>query len=336
MTRNDLIEKIAGDLDIAPGVREQAEAWAGRVIYSAAGLNMLAAAYDYDDSADDAGTVSMQHVGKRGKTLLKILGMGSGVDVNGHCFGKRVVYMRKLYRDTGYLLHRARRLTYAPDCCAKIGDFYITRGQPPWGGVSGETHVSGLASFSSKGVSSVSDLEDMFHIDRMGGKTILEWYDAFIQSAGWQPCGSFPDNVEYANINDGSTRDYWIDRHPKSGISVFREKRQGEPRYSLLKITDRLEFCDLQDWQIKRKEYWRIIAALKIESGSAPSLTIRQDGPVFELRLGYLLPLAEQNLFELCSWPVSENKPWHRICSMSALPLVEKICVRLDYNIQKE
>ena len=86
----------------------------------------------------------------------------------------------------------------------------------------------------------------------------------------------------------------------------------------------------LRDWSTGNPDYGgyrRIAAALLDRYQLLPPIRVRFSGPAAEVRLGYLLPPAEENFFKLYSWPVVQrdnSKAFSRI-------MMEPI-----YNVFKE
>lgn len=328
MMNDELITRIADDLDIRKGNRENSEDWHKRVIYSFIGLSMLTATYDYDDNdviqrnfCPD--TVSMQHIRNRAVELSDIFG-------NTTFDEKYADAVREIYIKAGYMLHHANRLTYPPEKYSQIGGICISRGQAPWT----VEHMSGLGTFvlNTEGKELIK-WDDMFCVEK---KAISDWYQQFKKVLNWRKTNQLPENVEYANILENSTSGYWQNKPPKEGVTIYRDKRNGERQYGLLKITDRYETCPLANWRAEKLEYLRITLALRIQSGYVPVMKIRHDGAVAELHSDYLLPSLEQNIYELFSWPNTENYFWNRIISIQVLPLMKELFTRMGFTINEE
>lgn len=322
------MEMIANDLDIRKGDNEDLEHWHKRVFYSSIGLNMLTATYDYDDDNvyqedNGADTVSMQHIHNRAVELATIIG-NTVFDQND------ADAMREIYIKAGYMLHRANRLTYPPEKHSLIGEICISRGQAPWN----VQHMSGLGTFIvDDEAKSLIHWDDMFCVEKKG---ILDWYRQFEKILTWSKTNRIPENVEYANIFEDTTSGYWLNRPPQKGTTIYRDKRNGERQYGLLKITDQYETASLPNWRTAKLEYLRITLPLRILSGYVPIIRIRHNGAAAELYSEYLLPPAEQNIYELFSWPNTENSHWNRIISIQILPLMKELFTRMGFTIDEE
>ena len=322
---NKLIDRISTDLDIKKGLHEDIDSWQKRVIYSCIGMNMLASAYDYDDFEIEPSenTVSMQHVKNRGDALAEIL-------TNDTVNPELIEEIRDLYIRTGFLLHKANRLTYPNLKYSSYGDIYFSRGQTPWT----VNHISGLALFATEcnQENTLINWEEMFCIEE---KSIMHWYEQFEKALNWSVISTLPADVEYINISESQYQGYWQKHSPKSGITLCRDQR-GVQQYQLIKITDKYMRCNLPDWRVAGKEYIRIALALRIQSDRVPSVTIRQDGKIAEIYADYLLPPFEQNMFELFSWPDSKNISWNRVISIKILPLMIELFTRMGFKIIEE
>jgi hypothetical protein len=327
------IKEIASTLHIRKGNSESETEWRKRILYSAAGLNMLSAVYDYDDNAEIAdGTVSMIHVWTRGEELLMAYNELYDLQTD---VGKMAEDIRTLYIKTGYMLHRASRLTYPAAVCAAAGMTYVSRGQYPWR----EPHMSGLGTLSGAAEGTLIDVDDMFHLEK---RDINEWYESFIHNIRWRKRDLPPSNVEYIKTVEDLAEGYWRRSPPITGISLCRDKREGRRQYDLLSFSgDTIESCVLPSWQVDNGEYFRIALALRVKAGSVPMLTIRNDGAISELRSGYLLPPSEQNFFELLTWPMEQDSSgkfsrWARKGSSLLLPAFKKLFSRMGFRIREE
>lgn len=323
---DSIINNIACDLSIARGDSEHEVSWKNRVVYSCIGLNMLAAACDYDDeryeSIDESASVSMQHVLHRGKELYDILGIMD--DQN------KADDIRAQYVKTGYLLHKANRLTLASKSYGRCDDLYLTRGQAAWN----VTNMSGLGTFQTDFISEPTMLWDkLFCIER---NSILSRLKLVEKEIKWKTQNILPENVEYANILDTPLAGYWTKKPPQKDITICRDIIKGERKYSFIRVSDKYEICPIADWQTQNEEYYRITLALRIKAGYEHQLRILHDGQMAWINSDYLLPPFEQNLFELFSWPNSANSRFNRMASVQILPLLKELFHRMNFHVIEE
>jgi len=340
---DEIVQKIAVDLNIKQGLAEPVDKWQARVLYSYFGLNMLAAAYDHDDIAiidnkkskadpESDGiqnvSVSIQHILTRGKELANIFEFDYS-----DAFFK---YIQELYVASGYLLHLNNRLTY-PSCKAGTldGNIYLTRGQMPW-----NVHMmSGLGSLSLQTHDEIMpSWEDMFNIMT---KPIMEWFTEFEKTICWTDCSNIPSNIEYANITKKSTYGYWQNNLDTHSLILCREKNNfGQQQYWLLDLAKRNAIYGIPDWRVDNLEYLRILLALRIQANNFPVVKVQQMGNIARVVVDILMPPYEQNFFELYSWPniVQSNLDGldarlNRIVSWNVWPYFEIMFARLGFKI---
>lgn len=328
---NQIINEMSTQLNIRKGTNELESSWHQRVLYSSIGLNMLAATYDYDDdslfnSEYNKNSISMQHILKRGMQLSEVYNAIGELKTEKDILEN----IRELYIKTGYMLHRNNRLTYPLTVYAKVEQVYLTRGQLPWT----VTGMSGLGTYMKEmNIGTLKDLTDMFHIEK---HDIKKWYHAFESGISWCNIDILPNEVEYINITENTTIGYWVTNPPRKGVTVCRDKRNGERVYKLLRIFDTVESYTLPSWRVDNGEYLRIALALRIKADQTPVLTVKRDDKIAVLFFGYLLPPAEQNFVELYSWPTEKKSRWERIVSIQLLPVFIDLFKRMGYDIREE
>lgn len=321
-----MINKIADDLNIRREGNESKESWKNRILYSLTGLQMLSSLYDCDDSslADldyQNGTISMQHVLKRGGKLVKVF------DLTDDCAEK----IRELYVSGGFMLHKNNRLAPPLLTISGIGNVALFRGLPPWKA----SNVSGLGIWGIE--ENTACIEDMFNIEK---QNIPDWFDNFMNRVHWRKIQTLYADVEFLNITEPSKYGYWLQRPPSNGTTVCRTINAGERQYSLLKFGEDIKVCHLPNWFATHGEYRRIAIALRIYANNRPTVRITKHRYTANIAFDYMLPPSEQIFAELYSWSAEAN-PFDirgrllRIISIELLPIYKTIFIRLGFNLQE-
>lgn len=322
-----MLNRIADDLNIHREINESRESWSLRVLYNLTGLQMLSSLYDYDDSSFtdidyQNGTVSMQHVLKRGEKLTKIFDLPE-IDIE---------KIRALYVSGGFMLHKNNRLAPSLLTIGGIGNIALFRGLPPWKAA----NVSGLGIWEIE--KNTTSIEEMFNLEK---QNVSDWFDNFVTRVHWSKIQTPFTDVEYLNITETSKYGYWLQRSPSSIITVCRTINEGEKRYTLLKNDEEIKVFPLPDWLTTHGEYRRIAIALRANANNNPTVKIAKNRHTAKITFDYMLPPSEQSFVELYSWS-SEANPFDirgrlsRIISIELLPIYETIFIRLGFNLQED
>ncbi|MDR0920398.1 MAG: hypothetical protein LBM93_14325 [Oscillospiraceae bacterium] len=318
MTEIEILKKIALDLNIKKGNSETEELWLYRVLCSYIGINVLAASFDYPDEIIKTNTnitISMQHLTHRAEKLLKVFNF-TPIDIEKIC---------KLYKKTGYLLHKNNRYTYPKLTCGTENNFTFFRGSPP----SQRNFVCGLIPYAINSMIKTStSLEKMFLLNTENSSDYVE---KFLKNIKWEYVNQLPENIVYANLKKG-TKDCWTEKSIfKNNLAVCKSEFNGIPEYFLLKTENDSYFRYVfSEWETKQGIYRRVILSLRDNK-----LLIEKDGEIIKLNTNSLLPFYEQNFFELITWSY-DNKPWNRIINTDFLPIIEKLFARFDFTIQEK
>ena len=245
--------------------------------------------------------------------------------------------IQDLYIKTGYLLHSSNRLTYPTfRCGSSDNQVFLTRGQLPWE----VDKMSGLGTLASVGNNSeMISWEEMFDIEPT---PILDWFAEFENTVRWSDCYQLPQNVKYLNIKGKSAYGYWQNNIDDNSLILCRENDNSASRqYWLLDLSEHMAIYKIPEWKVNDKEYLRIALALRVKARNYPSIQVQQMGTISKVKIDYLLPPAEQNFFELYSWPDFElyncsdikKSKWNRIVYQDVWPYFEIMFSRLGFQI---
>jgi len=324
-----LINEMAKDLGILRENLEDENSWQYRVKYSVLGLQLLASLYDKNDDliVEDetlGNTVSHQHVTSRISRLAQVYGL-TEYDT------EKVL---ELYKKTGYVLSKRNRLAYPKVTNAWIDGTHLIRGIHP----SKADKVSGISMMMKTGISNDVSLDEMFGIPQL---KITEWFATLLKTiTNWR---AFTDggDVEYLNTADSANKGYWSGNLPECGEQTLCRSNDKLHYWILANTSGSIKCAMLPGWRTRDSEYYRIAIALRILAKNAPKVLIKKHRYTASIRYDYLLPPAEQNFIELCSWRENEtDKDYkqriHRVIAIELCQSISSIFTKMEYVIEEE
>lgn len=302
-------------------------------MYSAVGKCMLASLYDPDeDDQDEIQSVSMQHILARGCELIdSYRSLIPSFDSNWTYETEDLSeVMRQVYRNSGYIMHKANRLSPAKSTCGYQDGVIYARGVD----LNEKWAMSGLGFYrlTPKCNESTIPVGQMFTIPEQG---ITEWWKGILSTRSWKRMERLPDQVEYLNTCRKGKEPYWLTKCPDSGIILAKILEPGESRYVLLKCHDgKREYAALEPWLTIGTAYLRISIALQNSVGFSSEANITSNGDIMTVSLKYLLPPEEQCFFELFSWPIRTiDTKWTRNMAKEIYPAFKKMLQNLGYKV---
>ena len=324
-----LINEMANDLRILRENHEDENSWQYRVKYSVLGLQMLASLYGKNDDLiieDEAleNTVSHQHITNRSSKLAQIYGLAESD-------AERIL---ELYKKTGFILNKRNRLAYSKATVGQIEGAHIIRGTHP----SKADGVSGICMMVKNYTGDAVNIDEMFGLPQLD---ILKWF-AKLQKTfnNWRQFVDSGD-VEYLNINAPAQKGYWNGKHPAHGEQTLCRSNDKLNYWILKNVSGNIKCATLPNWRTHDGEYYRIAIALRIATGNSPKVLIKKHRNTASIRYNYLLPPAEQNFIELCSWRESEAdndylQRLHRIISIELYQSIFSLFAKMGYVIEEE
>ena len=116
--------------------------------------------------------------------------------------------------------------------------------------------------------------------------------------------------VEYLSRPEIWMKDYWRPVPDSSvNISLLRINYGGKPIYYIYKRgVNGFQYNELPDWQVANREYFQLANSLFAMQDVLPPTLYKKNGNLVSVQIQYLYPPAEQNLFELYSWPLTLDK----------------------------
>lgn len=331
-----LLNKIAEEFQVCQGDSESDESWKARVLYSYLGRMAYASLSDhlerYGDSQESTLTISIAHFKRRIGALL-----GSFLELYPELSASfpqeseelsRKIY--NLYFKTGCIYHTAYNLSPAAPSVATEGELRFERGMP----LGRRQYFSGLGSYLPQGGSTEEtrqypSLAEMFNLSK---DTLSGFWESLCAQADWKPLDAgegmvyLPHRPPY-----GTWRNF-----PESGISIARSGLPGGYLYYLYQIKDgQLLGSQLPHWLVNDPFYggaaYRMVSNACLASHDClPAIRYQVDGAIASMRLGYLLPPAEQYLMELYSWPRSFFSGSSGFSRVFSLPVFQVLKAALE------
>ena len=322
-----LIPEISDWLSIEKGTLESKADWQKRVLYSSVAMQMLASVYDTADDIEALydGTVSMQHMSNRGIELVTIYNDILDVEVD-----SAVDRLRELFVETGCILHRANRLYAVQPASAPDEAMFFTRGVYPWQA----RQASGAGILVKESTGMETDLDALFGIEP---HSIADWNAHFMHTLKWRT-EPLPSEVEFLNLDRYREQGYWARQNPTIASNLCRSLNPSQRNYRLIRTEPEPAVADIPEWMTENADYRRIALGLISNHGTSPSVLFRTEGLVCYVSSGYLLPSAEQNFYELFSWPEwarGKASPFNRIIPVTMMPTLRRVFSRLGFIIKE-
>lgn len=289
--------KIEQELNIYPYPNESDECMKARLFYSIAGRWALACLWD------NGQIVSIESVKDTVRDCLKAF-LQMSPDVEQHFsevpLQNLIEEIYQQYCKTGYFYHRKYHVSAPTFMQANAGGCCFLRGLSS--GLS--CKMSGLGPYHISCNTSETDcirMEEMFHYPCF---PVEKWWKRFQEKQSFHVVKTWR-LFEFLQKNISTGTKWWKTQPDSDGtVSLMRTVR-GTREYHLYRFLNGvMQISDpLPSWQTCHFKYCRIAAAIMQESGSSPRIYTEDVGGIKKIQLQYMLPQAEQNFFELYSWP---------------------------------
>jgi hypothetical protein len=327
MVNDTMLGQIADELSIRKSVDEEEAAYRFRLLYSALGLQILAAANDGEESGHVAAQanmplgVSVQHVRNRAQELALQFGLD---DPERHWPG----IILGTYLKAGFLYHAVYRIMPCRLSYARTESIILQRGEDAML----VRRMSGLGSLKDQGATGIErTIEEQFNLEAC---TNYAWFSAFMGSLSWQDYSDLPTDGQYLNSTYDFRKGYWQTKAPKSSLLLWRS---GDFRdYRLFRLIGEKQMSKIPDYLTSGGKYLRIALALLVQNGFIPRSTLRIGNKLAKIELDYLLPPEEQTFFELYSWPDIDEKGLgtrlNRFVDPALVPVLKQLLERLGFD----
>lgn len=304
-----LLSSIAAEYDIRQGENEPNENFKSRIIYSA--LARLSYASLWDKSDDSESTVSITHFKDRVAVLSGAYReLYPDVKIS-ECLADELY---DLYLKTGYVYHKAHRISASMPCVAEKSGNLFLRGITP----AEKVHLSGAGFYlpaSEKKFTSDTKLKSLTEMFCLQGKTLLETWKE-LQTFINLRVENLADDMEFLRMSPPFSKGYWQNKHEADGkISIARTAVTKPRIYYFYKFYgEKLLFSQIPNWLTNDEffaegtenrhggAYRKISCACLAANGTLPPFVYEVDGAIVNLKLKYLPPPAELYLMCLYSW----------------------------------
>lgn len=330
---NGLLKSIAKELNILQGKEESILSLKSRIIYSAIGHVTYASLFD---RVDNEQAISIVHFKRRCKDLVKAYqSMYPEIittwEISDDDFSDMLY---DLFYETGNIYHSPNRISPAIFRKTVCNNIVFLRGIS----ITQKTYRSGWGSYCTRRSTDSQDdaLMPMFNISR--DNLLKRWTDV-INKAHWTQM-SFPRDIEYLRINPPFTDGYFTNSfNYENTITLARIGFAGQQAYYLCRRNNgNLEYSPLEDWLTADMKYINLANGCLAYYGKLPKIYTCDDGNNVIVELSYWLPPAEQNLFELYSWPYYMNKnnlsfKFKRIFPSKVFDVFRELFVKIGYQL---
>ena len=301
--RDELISDLYKQLNISEphGVESLCKA-----IYSATGKLALASLWDHPEEP----CVSIQHFKKRATQVL---------DAYLAIYPKAkfrfpedrsglIEDIYETYRRNGFFYYSPHHLSPAAPSIGGTKQCVLYRGASPETKLS----MSGLGMYGTRENPNCSrSAAEMFGLKNEHLTVSLQ---EALKRNNWMDI-EWPEDTEFLRLNPPFSKGYWQNKPDKTeNISMAR---YGAPRklYVFYRWKDgHFEQKPIPAWRIEDYrdignpgygEYRSIACGLLEAVQHLPPVTVKFDGSIAQIKLGYRLPPAEEDFFKLYSWPVN-------------------------------
>lgn len=298
---NDLFDSIGKQLNIPKSADDM---WFCRIVYSVAGKMALASLWDHNE---DNSSISIQHFKNR---IRQIFDAYTGIypDIEDKFFTDKSNLVDEIYSDylrTGFIYHSAYKVSPALDAHASCDNLTLYRCAFP----NVDLFMSGIGFYYPNESSDSLTVERLFGLQT---ESFDDYLNRLLNQNKWEfvEC---PENAEFLRLDPPFYRGYWKQTPDKNQrISLVR---YGEPNrlFAFYRYYQgEYQQKTIPEWVLRDcfsnetsyGEYRRIAVALFKKYNNLPSIKVKKNDNLVEIKVGYRLPPSEEDFFKLYSWPV--------------------------------
>lgn len=317
----EIARVIAGDIRFAFPVFGTIKQWSlSALFYSAAARLSLCSIWDGEEN--DYGQQTVEHFkGKLVETLYAYAASSASFkeELNLKTSDRICEVAEELFQSywqTGNFYRcsseKAHRIMAVPPKSADCERVSFRRGVVPGLAV----RMSGAGCYQ---VGTSGNVEEACRLFGFGEPVLGDLLEVVASTLDWKP---FPqvEHVEYLNTSIGpGRRSYWDSSFCNRDelFSLARYGQKGTETYVIYQVvpSGAMKAAVLPAWRYDHpwgdgivadyttKEYLRLAASALSVRGNLPPIVYSIHGQLVHVRLGYLLPVAEENFFRLYSWP---------------------------------
>lgn len=343
MSLDAVFESMAEDLNIRKGVEESRLSWKCRIAYSVAAKRGLDALWDNEDGEGKDVTAPLAHITHTIKQVFVAFhALCPDIESVIQSFTRQ--YLRPdenlgealsgLLQRGGCFYHSPYRVAPTSFFQAQLAEITCLRGLSP----GAARFVSGAGMYmESSGGGQPEDIMQMYCLQKIMSDSDLDRLknslpeELRVDMGGW----------EFLNLSPSRKRgEYWKSQPDIGVCSLARTQRAGENIYMLYQHDGKDFLCRrLPEYWCSGTHYLTLAAALLSQKKMLPSIFVKDDGQLIFVRLGYLLPPAEEIFFHLYSWPDIVRKKNPKFVRIMARPVYEafhSLMTHLGYTFLEE
>lgn len=324
-------------------------------LYSVGCLNGLMSLHDNDfefseNKQCNVGTreVSVQHLKIRVADIVSRLEKSSNNELNLDCSENKndfnsfdncaensnsflIENIYDLYVKAGFFYHKNNKVKASIPKTATVGKVSFVRSTV----YSPSYKMSGagiyIISKEPNNLLDVDKVQNMFGLSKVSCKT---FYEELLKNSIFKE-NDYIDkfNLRYLSLKIQNRTKYWTDKevYPDKGITLVREDKNNSRQFYLAKRQDnKIKFCNLGECFCSGTEYIPLARAILETNKTLPTIKFKIVYQLVFIQLGYLLPPAEQNFFELYSWPI-KNSIFYRIMHIDVFVALKTILEQTGY-----
>ena len=329
---NNLLIKIANDLNIKKGIDETELQYKSRIIYSA--ISRLGYSSLWDKLEDDI-PVSVIHFKQRIKNVLnsylKMYPEVSSLFPTDHSIVSDKLF--ELFLESGITYHSPERISPSIKKQAVIGGLVFWKGNK----LAQPVSISGAGMFThNRDNIENSDVYEMFGLSKKNIKDIWEHY--YVQS-NWSIIPN-TNNYEYLRTVSPFTLGYWQSVPDKNSIiSVIRTKDSLNRQYYIYKKeNNEILYSQLPSWMTDDRLYKYITCGCLAKIGTLPENEYHVAGNITYLEVKYRFPKAEQSFINLYSWAkntATMESDFSRIFTTEVFLVIKEILEKKGYKFKE-
>ena len=329
---NNLLIKIANELNIKKGNNEPELQYKSRIIYSA--ISRLGYSSLWDKLEDDI-PVSIIHFKQRIKNVLNSY-LKMYPEVRSLFPTDDSVVSDKLFElfyESGIIYHSPERISPSIKKQAVVGEIVFWKGHE----LAKLVSISGAGAYTLN--SENAELSNIYDMFGLSNKNLSNVWAHYSEQNNWAEFHSIND-YEYLRTVPPFTLGYWQTTPDKGDVvSVMRSKNIVSRQYYIYrKEGKQLFYSQLPSWIMEGRFYNYITCGCLVANGKLPENEYHVEGAITYLDIKYRLPKAEQNFINLYSWAkntATMESDFSRIFATEVFFAIKEILEKTGYKFKE-
>lgn len=341
MSLDAVFERMADDLGIKKGKTEESLSWKCRIAYSVSIKRGLDALWEKEDDVEQNGTVSLLHITRTIKQVFRAFHvlcpemaavMQDFMQLHISDGESPEKLLIELLQKGGCFYHSPYRAAPAIFAGAHLAGTMFLRGLP----LEEVQCMSGAGMYAEAPIGGCPEnVATLFGLRKILSGTDMDRLENSLPKQHRE----YMDSWEFLDLSRKNGK-YWKDKPDKGVTSLARRVHKVEKVYTLYRYDGSRFLCRaLPECWHSGTRYLALAVALLSRRGILPAITMKDDGPVVSLKVGYLLPPAEETFFRLYSWPdiVRKRNPYFsRVMTRSVFEAFQILMTHLGYTFLEE